>query len=84
MSRMELHYFLFIGLKGIYNYKLCLHSFLALAPRVKQPALHIQAYITSQAEERIISINRSSNKTLTTMGCGTRPVSIGSRRRRAE
>jgi len=35
-------------------------------------------------EESILSSSRSKTKTLNTLGCGTRPVSIGSRRRRAE
>jgi hypothetical protein len=54
------------------RHKWCVHSILPLAPRVKQP-INLQQYVTD-----------TTNQTLTTLGCGTRPVSVGSRRRRAE
>ena len=69
--------------KGIYSHKWCLHSILPLAPRAKQPALHFQKYITYTYTQKKAScpVNAARN---TELGCGTRPVSIGSRRRRAE
>ena len=82
VSRIQLYLFC-ITWKDIYNHKWCMHSILPVAPRVKQPALYFHTPIDSQPEETISSLSRNT-KTLTTLGCGTRPVSIGSRRRRAK
>ena len=61
-----------------------MHSVLPLDPRVKQPALHFHTCINSQAEESIPLGSHSNTTTPITLGFGTRPVTIGSRRRRAE
>jgi len=58
------------------------HSILPIAPRVKQPALHYHTCHTVQTAHSVPSGRHT--KSPTTLGCGTRPVSIGSRRRRAE
>jgi hypothetical protein len=74
-----LNYFLCNRWKGTYSHKWCMHSILPLAPRVKQPALPCHTYINSHLGESMHHVVAG-----TTLGCGTRPVSIGSRRRRAE
>jgi hypothetical protein len=59
------------------HHERCVHSILPLAPRAKQPALHIHTRNTAKKASDRCEHNR-------TQGCGTRPVSIGIRRRRAE
>jgi hypothetical protein len=67
--------------RSTYNHKWCVHSILPLALRVKQPVFIITRVLW---QESIWSCYHGNTKTLTTLGCGTRPVSIGSRRWRAE
>jgi hypothetical protein len=55
-----------------------------LASRVKQPAFHIDMWSTPQREGTVWSSYHTGTKTLTTLGCGTCLVSIGSQRWRAE
>ena len=63
------------------HHKWCAHSILPLAPRAKQPVLHIH-----KCNARYVSPSDTLlyQHTHSTLGCGARPVSIGSRRRRAE
>jgi hypothetical protein len=84
LSRILLYRFLCTIRKGIYSHKWCMHSILPIAPRVKQPAPHFHTSINSQTAELIPTCSHFSTQTSVTPGCGTRPVSIGSRRRRVE
>jgi hypothetical protein len=84
LSRILLYRFLFTIRKGIYSHKWCMHSNLPIASRVKQPAPHFHTSINSQTAELVPSCSHFSTQTSVTPGCGTRPISIGSRRRRAE
>ena len=81
MSRILIYCFLCTIRKGVYTHKWCMHSILPLAPRVKQPAAHFHnAHKFTDTRTRSIMQPYQS----VTPGCGTRPVSIGSRRRRTE
>jgi len=65
------------------HHKWYVHSIRPLVPRAKQPVLHIHTRNTAYSEESVWYVVKAI-WTHSTQGCGAQPVSIGSRRRRAE